>query len=208
MKLKPTVLLATFVVTMGLLLGASAALAEPIVILDGNSATHIQNLDVGGTLYNVTFLRTSADNLYGDPPVFDFSDDVSAREAKNAVNLALNTDNRATRVGPSADQGIRDYGIGYTEQVEPSGATLTQVHNGSYIEREIHAWVDADIDFWPPAEEDRIYADFSFAGPTPDPVTIGGSVSGLTGSGLVLQNKGRDDLPIGQPTVPLPLRRL
>jgi hypothetical protein len=32
--------------------------------------------------------------------------------------------------------------------------------------------------------------------PVGDPVTIGGTVTGLTGSGLVLQNNGSDDLPI------------
>ena len=47
MKLKLTVLLATFIVTMGLLLGASTAQAVPEVILDGNTATGIQNLEVG-----------------------------------------------------------------------------------------------------------------------------------------------------------------
>jgi hypothetical protein len=40
----------------------------------------------------------------------------------------------------------------------------------------------------------RIWAVFTLPGPTPDPVTIGGSVSGLEGSGLVLQNNGTDDL--------------
>ena len=84
MKFKLTVLLATVVVALGLLLGASAAQAEPIVNLDGDTATGIQNLEVGGTLYNVTFLRISADDLYGIPPIFDFTDVDSAKAAKIA----------------------------------------------------------------------------------------------------------------------------
>jgi hypothetical protein len=72
MKFKRTVLLATFVVTLGLLLGTGAAQAEPIVIVDGDTATGIQNLDVDGTLYNVAFLFISADELYGDTPFSTF----------------------------------------------------------------------------------------------------------------------------------------
>jgi hypothetical protein len=46
------------------------------------------------------------------------------------------------------------------------------------------------------ADDPFTYADFTVAGPAPDPVTIGGSVTGLEGSGLVLQNNGSDDEPI------------
>ena len=38
--------------------------------------------------------------------------------------------------------------------------------------------------------DERTYADFTLAGPPAEPVTIGGSVTGLEGSGLVLQNNG------------------
>jgi hypothetical protein len=38
-----------------------------------------------------------------------------------------------------------------------------------------------------------MWANFTPPGPTPEPVTIGGTVSGLVGSGLVLQNNGRDN---------------
>jgi hypothetical protein len=196
MKLKRTVLLTAGIVALGLLLGASAAQAEPIVIVDGDTATHIQNLDVEGTLYNVAFLRTSGDDLYGDPPVFDFPDELTVKAAKVAAVLALNDDNRATRAGPSAEQSVPDWGIGYELETDPLGGEAIKVQNASYIGKQFQDWVDADIDLWPPAEDDRIYADFTLAGPPPPPVDIGGSVSGLTGSGLVLKNNGTDDLSI------------
>ena len=195
MKIKRDVLLATGIVALGLLLAASVAQAEPIVTVDGDTATHIQNLDVDGTPYNVAFLFISADELYGNPPVFDFPDEASAKAAKVAAVLALNTDNRATRVGPNALKSAPDWGIGFDEEQEPSGATVIVHQNASYITREIQSWVDADVDFRPPGES-YFYADFTPAGPPPEPVTIGGSVSGLVGSGLILQNNGSDDLPI------------
>jgi hypothetical protein len=40
-----------------------------------------------------------------------------------------------------------------------------------------------------------MWADFTLAASAPDPVTIGGTVTGLEGSSLVLQNNGTDDLP-------------
>jgi hypothetical protein len=143
MKFKRTVLLATFVVTLGLLLGTGAAQAEPIVIVDGDTATGIQNLDVDGTLYNVAFLFISADELYGDTPVFDFPDEASAKAAKMAAVLALNVDNRATSVGPSAEQSFRDWGIGFEEDQEPSGAEIIIFQNATYSERIGALWWDA-----------------------------------------------------------------
>ena len=195
MKLKRTVLLTAGIVALGLLLGASAAQAEPIVIVDGDTATHIQNLDVEGTLYNVAFLRTSGDDLYGDPPVFDFPDELTVKAAKVAAVLALNDDNRATRAGPSAEQSVPDWGIGYELEAEPSGRTAIKIQNGSYLGNEWQLWIDADIDIRIPGDP-ALYADFTLSGPPPPPVDIGGSVSGLTGSGLVLKNNGTDDLSI------------
>ena len=188
MKRKPTIFLATFLVTMGLLLGASTAQAEPEVILDGNTATGIQNLEVGGILYNVAFLWISADDLYGPCPIFDFPDVDSAKAAKIAVNTALNTEDLATDVGPSHDLGVPDYGIGYEKP------DAIRIQNANYVGDEIQAWVDADVDLRIPADP-SMYADFTVVS-AGDPVTIGVTVTGLEGSGLVLQNNCSDDLTI------------
>ena len=70
MKFKRTVILATFVVTMGLLLGTSAA-QEPTVIFEpGTSkAIRIENLEFEGTLYNVAFTPpATAAEVYGRSP--------------------------------------------------------------------------------------------------------------------------------------------
>jgi hypothetical protein len=70
--------------------------------------------------------------------------------------------------------------------------------NATYSERLDARWWDADIDFRSPSST-YFYADFTPAGPAPDPVTIGGNVSELASSkGLVLQNNGTDDLPISE----------
>ena len=168
------------------------AQGEPIVNLDGDTATGIQNLNVGGTLYNVAFLLTSADELYGSDPVFDFPDSRSAKAAKLAVNLALNTDNRATKVGPSSNQGAPDYGIGFSK------TDGIDIHYANYVGEEIQAWVDADVDTRVPSDV-AMYADFTLADPPPPPVTIGGTVTGLEdsgGSGLVLNLKDLELLTI------------
>ena len=98
MKFKRTVLLLTVVVTLGLLLSAGTVQAAPEVIFEGNNATGIRNLEVNGKLYDVEFVFDRAENIYGDPPVFDFQDDVEA--ASSAVRAALNSEPAIETVGP------------------------------------------------------------------------------------------------------------
>ena len=185
MNRKPIVFMMAMVAALGLLLGAGTVQAEPVVTVDGNTATGIQNLEVGGKFYNVVFLFISADELYKNPPTFDFPDAASAREAKLAVNNALNVDNQATRVGPSADQGVPDYGIGFSRAPDPEGNDVIWIHNGTYIPGIIQAWVDAATDIRQP-DRKAMYADFTETASPSDPVTIGGSVNGLEGDKLVL----------------------
>ena len=125
MKFKQTVLLATFVVTMGLLLGTSAAQAAEVtfgtVITD--KAIGITNLDIGGTFYNVLFdEQTPAVGVYGAlPGDFDFTTDVSAEAAANAVNAALNGAN-AQLVGedtPLDNPLSLSFNVGYGSAVTP-----------------------------------------------------------------------------------------
>jgi hypothetical protein len=59
MKFKLTVLLATFVVALGLLLGTSTAQAAEVIfdpVVPGK-ANGITNLDIGGTPYNVAWVH-------------------------------------------------------------------------------------------------------------------------------------------------------
>jgi len=194
MKFKRTSLLTTFVVTMGLLLGASAAQAQPVVNVDDDTATSILYLEVGSTAYNVYFLKTSADDLYTSD--FDFTDGTSARSAMLAINRALNTDQRATHAGPSKDAGVRGYNIGFGESDIGGGMINTDVQAAAYNSGG-GGWIDTGVIGKDPSSV-TIYADFEVAGDPPNSVLIGGTVSGLTGSNLVLQNNGADDLLIFQ----------
>jgi hypothetical protein len=187
MKFKPTVILATFVVALGLLLGTSTAQAQAEVIFDGDTdtATGILNLDVDGDLYNVAFLSTTATDLYGADPIFEFPGSDSAGEAVESVNAALN-DSIATRVGPSSGDNSPLYNIG--SELRDVDSINTRVGQFSFV------WIlEGGFKGF---DQESIYADFTPAGPAPEKVTIGGSVTGLVGSGLVLQNNSSDDLPI------------
>jgi hypothetical protein len=203
MKFKLTVILATFVVTMGLLLGTSATQAAT-VIFDGTTTTAIgiEGLEVDGLLYNVTFPATTANDLYGPPPnpIFQFPGRGSADLATLAVIIALNNAG-ADAVGTVAP-GDGLFEVGYGVNDAESGIW---VNNGLYLQEWTGPGNPELVDF----EITRVYADFTSAGPEPDSVTIGGNVTGLVGSGLVLQNNSSDDKPIaaaGEFTFDTPLQ--
>ena len=100
--------LAAGAVAMSLLVGTSTAQAAMEVIEDpAGNATEIRELDVGGTLYNVLFVRATGQTLYASG--FDFTDFDGANAANLAVVNALNGSSADT-VGP----GLTDnYFIGY-----------------------------------------------------------------------------------------------
>jgi hypothetical protein len=119
MKFKLTVILATFVVTMGLLLGTSAA-QEVTVLVDasGNNAYGILNLPVTThspdvtKYYDVTFRFEIGYVVYGNPPKdFDFIGE-TVFIAQQAVYDALNSVPAVTTVGPEGDGGQNTFLIG------------------------------------------------------------------------------------------------
>jgi len=118
MKFKPTVFLATFVVTLGLLLGASAAQAAT-VDLEDDTAVRINNLEVDGTLYNVTFTAGTWPDVYGGtPPQLDVTK-ISAPDFIEAINIAL-TDFEARSVGePGATEDAGFYMIATAWDADP-----------------------------------------------------------------------------------------
>jgi hypothetical protein len=80
------------------LLAASVAQGQTVMcgsspcVSGDTSATGILGLNVGGTFYDVTFVLTDAEPLYGPPPgVYDFTTDNEATEAIDAVNAALDS---------------------------------------------------------------------------------------------------------------------
>jgi hypothetical protein len=96
---------------MYLLLGASTASAATVIFGDSSAptkATGIQDLDVGGTLYNVTFnLQATAATIYGtypgDFPIFNTAS--AASNARDAVNAALQAEG-ATAIGEDGLPGV------------------------------------------------------------------------------------------------------
>ena len=204
MKLKPTVLLATFVVTMGLLLGTSAAQATE-VILDGDNVIQILDLPVtdentGKTrIYNVDFVYDTAINVYGSGLDSDFpppGGDETIILALAAVNNALNFN---VPIPPAAGPlGDKQFFIGYKEEdglfVAIGGENFAGVWEPCATGCINVGEIKTGVTLLQPSET-VTYADFT-AATGGDPVTIGGSVTGLEGSGLVLQNNGSDDLTI------------
>jgi hypothetical protein len=203
MKIKRAVILLTVIVAMGLLLGTSAAQAQPEVQTnaDGNVAHGILNLEVEGVLYNVIFKYDSTIGVYGDPPAFDFTFDAEAVAAAIAVTDALNNVPTVRVVGPPDGTVFPQFNIAFDEvPIEPFGETIRLA-----VSREVTYDVEPAGADWKenldqgfrPLADPTMIADFTPAGgPQPDPVTIGGTVSGLVGSGLVLQNNSRDDKTI------------
>jgi len=189
MKFKRTVFLTAVVVAMGLLLGTGATQAAE-VIFDGNTTTAIgiEGLEVDGLLYNVTFPATTGSELYGPSPnwSFPFTGVDDGEEAVAAVIIALNN-SAADTVGTAAPGDFSFY-VGFGINQLDTGITAT---DGSYVNQ----WIGPSGVEWVSYESTTVYADFTAAS-EPDPVTIGGTVTGLEGSGLVLQNNGLDDLPI------------
>ena len=202
MKLKRTVFLATFVVTLGLLLGANTAQAANVKFDDPNNptqATGIDNLDIGGTPYNVAFTATEtvAEQIYGQfPGTFDFTNSAAANEAANAVNIELNQAGAQT-VGTGGSAGLPFYRIGYASETVGEDIPVVIFWEAVKGDGDLDPWVtnlDPDGDSYNFGR--RMWANFTSAGTPADPVTIGGSVTGLEGSGLVLRNNGVDDEPI------------
>jgi len=188
MNFKRTVLLLTIVVTLGLLLGTSAAQAQTVISSAGN-ATEILDLEVNGVLYNVEFVSDNGLGLYGEPPVFPFSGgQTDTINAANAVNDALNNaEERIDTVGPDGSAHTNDYLIGFdTEEI------ITPI----FIAVRSFASADWQLDFEGFEEIGlRIVAMWAKFTEVPGggdvPVTIGGSVFGLE-SLLVLENNGTD----------------
>jgi hypothetical protein len=137
MKLKQTVLLATLVVTMGLLLGTSAAQAANVITDDAGNVVRIENLEVvdltsTSTFYNVDFVYDTATNVYGSDLEFDFPIAGNAPLALEAVTDALNgEDPTPPTAGP---QGTDQFFIGALKTTVGGGGTVVGGLGGEFFE--------------------------------------------------------------------------
>jgi hypothetical protein len=190
---------AVLVLTVIVFVPISSQAAEE-VIFDQNDlsrAVEIRNLNITGTLYNVTFSgsNTTADAAYGAwPGAFDFNTSDGAENAVLAVNAALNTAGALT-VGVAGGTELNFYRVGYKSDTYLSIQAVIFWEGGrSEGDIELEPWFkpgqpDGDGYFFGV----RQWAKFTLSSEPPDEVTIGGSVTGLVGSGLVLKNNGTDD---------------
>ena len=165
--------------------------AVQTVIFDesGTNAIGIENLDIGGELFDVSFTASvTAAQAYGPfPGEYDVAGVNGAISAVDAMTEALN-DAGADTVGEGASS--ESFFVGYLS-TDPLGLESV-THREAVISG---AWDQNPISFTTPYNTgDKVWADFS--GDEPDPVSIGGTVTGLVGSGLVLQNNGGDNLTV------------
>jgi hypothetical protein len=132
------------------------------VTLDGNTATGVLDLFVPGLdTYNVTFLRTTAAQLYGGPssPVFLFIDG-EATFAMGFLNDALDSlgepgDPITDTVGPSFTDSANTYFVGV--DVTGDGGVSIQARNGVNLLDDLwDTLAQESVQY----DEVRIYADF------------------------------------------------
>lgn len=87
----------TAIISALILVLASVSAQAFTVDLDGNNATGINNLDIGGTAYDVTFEFVQASTANGPtcapsvPCDIFFGNETAADAAANAINAALNS---------------------------------------------------------------------------------------------------------------------
>ena len=179
--------LAAGAVTIGLLLGASAAQATTVVHTDGNTVTGVSDLEVldkSGdfrTVYNVAFLETTAADLYGVGLVPQLQDE-NAMLGRIALINALNADIPVPSLAGPDDPGSFQFFIGAFK----SDATMVAV-GGEFESRNSDEW-DWCRDACDPfgvntllADETKIFASFTVV-PVPAAVWLFGSgLLGLVG---------------------------
>jgi hypothetical protein len=162
-----------------LVLGLVGTVNAATVVLDGQTATGILNLQIGSTLYNVSFVETTPENLYGafdDPPVFPFSL-IESGIANYAVRDALNG-SIATSVGPDSSNSDINYMFAFFAEEPPRGG-VTYLERLGFYEFGTADWNTSLTTSG--ATSSGIYADFTVV-PIPGAVwLLGGGLIGLLG---------------------------
>jgi hypothetical protein len=163
-----------------LLLVASAVQGE--VIRDPGDSTRaiaVENVDIGGTLYNVSFPGpTEAFNIYGDlPGVFPFTTFESAAAAVNAVVTELNLAGGIFAVGGSNSIFNQNFNLIYATEGTGLGAigflarSFAEGEDWTFAEESDQALYNADS---------RVYA-FVEVVPEPSAVWLSGSALAVLG---------------------------
>ena len=153
---------------------ASAATVQTTGAL-GDIATGILNLDIGGTLYNVDFVDTTPNDLYGSetPRTYDFDTEAAASGAMDAIIGALiSHSTEITSVGEVGNNEDRFY-IGFADIVLSVNAVESEYNFG------IDTWENIGTNVINP-DLDWFYADVQVV-PIPAAVWLFGSALGLLG---------------------------
>jgi len=179
--------LAAGVVALGLVLSAGTASAATVLFGDPaepNKATGIQDLNVAGTSYNVTFdVLAFAVEIYGSfPGSFPiFNTSTEATNARDAVNAALNAAGALT-VGEASADGSPIYNIGYDSFVGPLNQEFVNVARGV---EETGEWVTLGLNSWLYNLDEKTYAVFTVdGGGPPTGVDLTGTVEDQGGTPL------------------------
>jgi hypothetical protein len=161
-----------------LLGGAGPAHAGTVITnMEGSNATWIENLDIGGELYDVEFIESTAMDLYGDfsSPTFPFVGTSKIDEANEAILAALNGNPAVETAGPNASN---TYSFGQDKELLLDPIVL--LVQGTYISGATASWQDdAGSAVW---EEPTTYADFTIV---PAPSTAALSTAALMTLGLL-----------------------
>jgi len=165
-KLFGSVLYSSILLTMQLS-GIGAAQAYEVII-EGDQACGISNLEVSGALYNVEFVFKSADELYGETPVFDVSNESSAIRLVDAIAVALS--NPGQGQAPPLTVGVCGSGMATTYFAIGFGeaADFVEVVDGSRLVEPADIWVNGG----PDTRVDNVqesYASLSLADGSPPP---------------------------------------
>jgi hypothetical protein len=172
MKTRNTIL-RNVVVALALLLGAGVAQGQTVMcdsspcVPGDTRATGILDLNVGGTFYDVTFVLTDAEPLYGPPPgVYDFTTDAEATDAVNAVNDALNTLPTIVRVGETPGE-VFAYRVPY-DFIQLGDIPNVKARDGKHREEDT-TWFLLPGSSSGVYTDPTMYADFEEVGGSPAP---------------------------------------
>ena len=148
---------------INLLLGAQAAHAADVVFEPGTDrAIRIDNLEVGSTMYTVTFdVQATAESVYGPfTGTYTFTQEADAAEARDAIIAALNTAD-ALWIGESGnDFDGESFNVGF------EGLVLLDVRfvNTARSVIEGDEWINLGLNTWTYNLDEKNYAIFSGGG--------------------------------------------
>jgi hypothetical protein len=152
---------------------------ELVVTVDGNTVTAIQDLPVNGIRYDVAFLLTNSNNLYGESPnfTFDFTNADDASFAMGRIIEVIDNNSAITHAGMSSTTNSQSMFIGYQDAGVP--ALHIDARHGRYSNQSLR-WLNEGVENLG-YDEPRIYADFTevVSEPTPGDANGDGKVDGL-----------------------------